>query len=126
MRLIVQSGRRGREFRWLNPASALATGGKWSSRSSGKRWRTSGRRGHAAVALCYAAFAGAGKMKLMQAVVAKFRTYAEAERATLEHYVRLSPTERLEILFQLRAFAHEGNDAAFEGLARVHRITKQC
>ena len=67
-------------------------------------------------------------MKLMQAVVAKFRTYAEAERATLEYYGRLSPTERLEILFQLRAFAHEGNDAASEGLARVYRITqlKQC
>lgn len=67
-------------------------------------------------------------MRLMQAVVAKFRTYAEAERATLEYYVRLSPAERLEILFQLRAFAHEGNDAASEGLARVYRITqlKQC
>ncbi len=49
---------------------------------------------------------------MMQRVVAKFRTFRAAEEATREHYRRLSPAERLEILFQLRALAHKEGDAA--------------
>ena len=60
----------------------------------------------------------------MQAVVAKFRTFREAEAATRDYYRRLSPAERLEILFQLRAMAHKESDAASGRLARVYRITK--
>jgi glycine cleavage system aminomethyltransferase T len=41
----------------------------------------------------------------MQPVVAKFRTFREAEAATRDYYRRLSHTERLEILFQLRGMA---------------------
>jgi len=44
-------------------------------------------------------------MGLMQPAIAKFRTHQEAEAATLAYYRRLSPAERLEILFQLRALA---------------------
>lgn len=54
----------------------------------------------------------------------KFRTHEEAEKATREFYRRLTPAERLEILFQLRAFVHKEDDAASEGLARVYRITQ--
>ncbi len=63
-------------------------------------------------------------MKDMQPVVAKFRTFDEAETATREYYRRLSPGERLEILFQLREMAIEESDAASGRLARVYRIAQ--
>lgn len=62
--------------------------------------------------------------KVIKPVVAKFRTHQEAEQADLEYYRRLSPAERLEILFELRARAHKGDDAASGRLARVYRITQ--
>jgi hypothetical protein len=60
----------------------------------------------------------------MEPVIAKFRTHQEADEATRAYYRRLSPAERLEILFQLRALAHKEDDASSEGLARVYRITQ--
>jgi hypothetical protein len=60
----------------------------------------------------------------MQMVVAKFRSFREAEEASRESYRHLSPAERLEILFKLRAMAHEEGNASPQGLARVYRITK--
>ena len=63
-------------------------------------------------------------MGLMQPAVAKYRTHLEAEAATLAYYRRLSPVERLEILFQLRALAHKEDDASSERLARVYRIAQ--
>ena len=60
----------------------------------------------------------------MQPVFAKFRTFREAEAATRDYYRRLSPAERLEILFQLRAMAHKESDATSGRLARVYRITQ--
>jgi hypothetical protein len=60
----------------------------------------------------------------MQTVVAKFRTFREAEEATREYYRRLSPEERLEILFQLRAMARKENDASSGRVARVYRIAQ--
>lgn len=60
----------------------------------------------------------------MEPVVSKFRTYREAEEATLEYYRRLSPTERLEVLFQLRAFNAKENDAPSERLVLVYRIAQ--
>ena len=60
----------------------------------------------------------------MNLIVAKFRTHREAEEATIEYYRHLSPAERLEILFQLRTFAHKENDAASGRLARVYRIAQ--
>jgi len=60
----------------------------------------------------------------MEPVIAKFRTYQEAEAVTLAYYRRLSPAERLEVLFQLRALAHKDDDASSERLARVYRIAQ--
>ena len=60
----------------------------------------------------------------MQPVIAKFRTFHEAEAATRDYYRRLSPAERLEILLQLRAMAHKESDAASGRLARVYRIAQ--
>ena len=60
----------------------------------------------------------------MQPAVAKFRTHQEAEAATLAYYRRLTPAERLEILFQLRDFARKEDDASSQRLARVYRITQ--
>jgi len=60
----------------------------------------------------------------MEPVVAKFRTHKEAEDATREYYRRLTPAERLEILFQLRDMHIKGENAASGRLARVYRITQ--
>jgi hypothetical protein len=60
----------------------------------------------------------------MKLVLNKFRTFQEADAATREYYRRLSPEERLEILFQLRAMAHKESDAASRRLARVYRIAQ--
>ena len=60
----------------------------------------------------------------MERVVAKFRTHREAEEATLAYYRSLSPEERLEMLFQLRAAHHKDDDASSQGLARVYRIAQ--
>jgi hypothetical protein len=60
----------------------------------------------------------------MRLVVAKFRTFSEANAATQEYYRKLSPEERLEILFQLRAEVHKESDAPSARLARVYRIAQ--
>lgn len=60
----------------------------------------------------------------MEPSVAKFRTHLEADEATREYYRRLTPEERLEILFELRARAHEEEDAIFEKLVPVYRIAE--
>lgn len=60
----------------------------------------------------------------MRPVVARFRTFDEAEAATRQYYRRLSPEERLEILFQLREMAHEESGAASGRLARVYRVAQ--
>ncbi len=60
----------------------------------------------------------------MKLVVDKFRTFREADAATRDYYRRLSPAERLEILFQLRAMAHKETDATSGRLARVYRIAQ--
>jgi hypothetical protein len=57
-------------------------------------------------------------------VLNKFRTFREADAATRDYYRRLSPEERLEILFQLRAMAHKESDAPTGRLARVYRIAQ--
>jgi len=65
-----------------------------------------------------------GYNKEMELVVQKFRTFEEAEAATRQYYRQLSPRERLEILFQLRAMAHKESDAASGRLAPVYRIAQ--
>jgi len=60
----------------------------------------------------------------MKLVVSKFQTFREADAASRDYYRRLSPQERLEILFQLRAMAHKESDAASGRLARVCRIAQ--
>ena len=60
----------------------------------------------------------------MERVVAKFRTFEEAREATLAYYRRLSPVERLKILFALRDMARKENDASSDRLARVYHIAE--
>ena len=61
---------------------------------------------------------------MVKLVVAKFRTFREAEAATRAYYQSLSPAERLEILFQLRSMALKESDAISRRLAPVYRIAK--
>jgi hypothetical protein len=60
----------------------------------------------------------------MKPLVAKFRSFREAEAATQLYYRRLSPAERLEILFQLREMARKESDALSGRLAPVYRIAE--
>ena len=60
----------------------------------------------------------------MEPQVAKFRSFREAEAATRLYYLRLSPAERLEILFQLREMARKETDALSGRLAPVYRIAQ--
>jgi hypothetical protein len=60
----------------------------------------------------------------MRPLAAKFRSFREAEAATLLFYQRLSPTERMEILFQLRAMTWKEKDALSGRLAPVYRIAE--
>ena len=60
----------------------------------------------------------------LEKVIAKFRTHEEAEEATFKYYRGLSPAERLEILFELRARPHKQDDAASGRLARVYQIVE--
>lgn len=61
---------------------------------------------------------------MIDVVVSKFRSCQEADRADLEYYRRLTPDERLNILFELRRLAHKEDDATSGRLARVYRIVK--
>jgi hypothetical protein len=54
----------------------------------------------------------------MQGVVAKFRSFEEAEKADREFYRNLTPQERLEILLELL------NHAPEQRLERVYRVIK--
>jgi hypothetical protein len=60
----------------------------------------------------------------MKPIVAKFRTFLEAEAATRDYYRSLSPPQRLELLFQLRAMMQEESNAASGRLARVYQIAQ--
>lgn len=42
----------------------------------------------------------------------------------MEYYRRLTPEQRLEILFELRRQADPEDDAPAEGMARVYRVLK--
>jgi hypothetical protein len=60
----------------------------------------------------------------MERVISKFRTFREADEATRTYYLQLSPEQRLEMMFQLRATRHKESDAATGRLARVYRIVE--
>ena len=53
-----------------------------------------------------------------------FGSHQQAELATRAYYRSLTPAQRLDILFELIARAHETDHAAQQGLARVYRIVK--
>lgn len=54
----------------------------------------------------------------MERVVAKFRSFEEAEKADRAFYKKLTPQERLDILLGLC------NHAPEQRLERVYRVTK--
>ena len=57
--------------------------------------------------------------------VAKYRTFAEADRADLERYLEMTPERRLEIVAELRAMVYGcPDDETAPRLARVYRIIK--
>ena len=61
----------------------------------------------------------------VEKVVRVFNSHAEAEAANLEFYRRLTPEQRLRILFQIIADHEGGTDASQRRLQRVCRIVKR-
>ena len=57
----------------------------------------------------------------MERIVAKFSSFAEAEKADLRFYHSLSGNERLQILLQILR-SHQSGDE--QGFKRVYRIVK--
>ena len=55
---------------------------------------------------------------IVQETAAKFRNFAEAEKADREFYKNLTPQERLDLLLELL------NHAPEQRLERVYRVTK--
>ena len=66
--------------------------------------------------------AGRLKRKVEKKEFQVFHSFAESERADREYYLSLSPSERLEILFEL-IDQYYGDEAA-KGFERVYRITQ--
>lgn len=60
----------------------------------------------------------------MERLVRRFRTHTDADKATREYHSHLSPSERLEILFQFRSLGRKEEDATSGRLARVYRIAQ--
>lgn len=58
----------------------------------------------------------------MEKTVQIFASFEEADEADARWDASLSPTERLQILIELRDLRHP--DAAEQGLARVSRVTE--
>jgi hypothetical protein len=58
----------------------------------------------------------------MEKTVRIFRSFEEADEAEAEFYARLTPSERVQILIELRGLQHP--DAAEQGLARICRVAK--
>lgn len=60
----------------------------------------------------------------MDPVIAKFRTHAEADEATLDYYRSLTPEQRLAIVFELRRRVHPDDDDADARMALVYRVSR--
>ena len=60
----------------------------------------------------------------MDRVIAKFTSFEEADRADRDYYQSLTPQQRLDLLFEMIALHHQGDDSSSKGFARVYRIVK--
>ena len=60
----------------------------------------------------------------MDRVVARFASFQEADEADRRYYRQLTPQQRLDLLLDMIAQHHEGDDASSKGFERVYRIVK--
>jgi hypothetical protein len=67
-----------------------------------------------------------GKIKPMEKVVTKIRSFEAADRADKEYYHRLTPLERLEILLELNRRWPSTDAPTSDRLQRVCRIIKRA
>ena len=56
--------------------------------------------------------------------VRKFTSHEDARQSDLAYYQSLTPSERLDILFELVDRTRDPNDPSAERLERVYRIAK--
>jgi hypothetical protein len=61
----------------------------------------------------------------MEKTVAKFGSFAEADKANKRYYLSLSPAQRMEIFLELLARYRDSIDDAPAGFERVYRIVKR-
>jgi hypothetical protein len=64
-------------------------------------------------------------MDIMDKVVRKFGSFAEAEKADREYYRSLTGQQRLDLLLELIASTQDTEDEAAKGFERVYRIIKR-
>lgn len=60
----------------------------------------------------------------MERVGARYASHEEAQQASQEHYRRLTPQQRLDILLELIGMSRKEADASSERLERVYRISE--
>ena len=59
----------------------------------------------------------------METTVRIFHSFEDADAAETQFYASLTPSERVQILLELRDRQHP--DAAEQGLARIYRVAKR-
>ena len=60
----------------------------------------------------------------MDSQIQRFDSLAQADEAEADYYAGLTPTERLEILFELIATYQENNGEDSQGFERVYRVVE--
>ena len=60
----------------------------------------------------------------MDSTIQRFDSLSEADEAEAEYYARLTPEQRLEILFELIAMHTDSIDEDSQRLERVYRVTE--
>ena len=60
----------------------------------------------------------------MEPVVAKFRTFEEADKASRAYYLSLTPEQRWDMMGKLWEAAYKDKDGSTPRLARIYRIVE--
>ena len=60
----------------------------------------------------------------MDSTIRRFNSFAEADEAEADYYARLTPAQRLEILFDLIDTYRDTNGETSDRLERIYRVVE--